>query len=545
MKKIFSFIFCCIFLTIFGLKGDCSNLPKELSNYLIKIEPGISIRYDGLVNCPDGTVYIPVVPAQKIDVKDMKVKYSLPAGKTFAQRPYAITFANNYSLLKVINKGKKKTVTDYGELPVEITTGILPQDLLVPNGFYIPETLRGILGDIDVPVISNDIPKTYPSQGSNKSVKLSAQKSVVSSGKMKNTNIHKVLKNKMFLVTDGISPFIKIFVPSQAQSVYDLKFSGTLKDIKQSPDKKYIFALTCGKTTVDIADLVNEQIAGSIDLEVQPSEMLTDEYDNRIYVLSAEDKSLFTVNTSDMNISEKINLNASPYRLTLSEDRTKLGYADKDTGLVYIMNIDGEYKSYPVTEFKNLSEMIIDNDTLYTLSRTLNKLTVTKFDTERENISFLQNSNPKEKLAAQNTKVLLGVPDFMPLNKSEKNKDSYKRNIAVSSTEIQTGSKPVKMLLRNDKLYVLCAGTNQLDVLDTNTLKYVTSVKLPLNGFVTGLTPIEKEHYAVITDSNGKRYALFNFETNGIEGVYPIDIEVGNIMVTDKINSIKILDENL
>lgn len=544
MKRIFLAVFC-IFLTIIGLKGECSNLPGELSRYLIQNDPGVSIRFDGLINCPDGTVYIPVIPAQKVETKEIKVKYSLPAGKSFKGRPYVITFNNNYSLLKVINKGKKKTVIDSSEFPQEITTGILPQDLLVPNGFYIPEALRGILGDIEIPVVSTDIPKSYPSEGTNKSVKLSAQKSVISSSKRKNTNIHKVLKNKMFLVTDGVSPFVKIFVPSQAQSIYDLKFAGTLKSLKQSPDKKYIFALTCGKTTVDVADIVNEQVAGSIDLEVQPSEMVTDEYDNRIYVLSTEDKSLFTVSADSMNISEKIKLNATPYRLTLSEDKTKLAYADKDTGLVYVMNIDGEYKSYPVTEFKNLSEMIIDGDTLYTLSRTLNKLTITKFDTEKNNVPFSQNSTQKEKLAAQNTRVLLGVPDFMPLNKSEKDKDSYERKIAVSSTDVQTGAKPVKMLLNNDKLYILCAGTNQLDILDTNTLKYVTSIKLPLNGFVTGLTPIDKENYVLITDANGKRYALFNLETNAIEGVYPIDIEVGDITITDKINNIKILEENL
>lgn len=36
--------------------------------------------------------------------------------------------------------------------PDEIQSGLLPQDILLPKGLVIPETLKGIIGDIDVTV---------------------------------------------------------------------------------------------------------------------------------------------------------------------------------------------------------------------------------------------------------------------------------------------------------------------------------------------------------------------------------------------------------
>ena len=36
--------------------------------------------------------------------------------------------------------------------PDEIQSGLLPQDILLPKGLVIPETLKGIIGNIDVAI---------------------------------------------------------------------------------------------------------------------------------------------------------------------------------------------------------------------------------------------------------------------------------------------------------------------------------------------------------------------------------------------------------
>ena len=62
---------------------------------------------------------------------------------------------NNYSLLKVINTNGKKTVINMLNSPDEIQSGLLPQDILLPKGLVIPETLKGIIGNIDVSVVQD------------------------------------------------------------------------------------------------------------------------------------------------------------------------------------------------------------------------------------------------------------------------------------------------------------------------------------------------------------------------------------------------------
>ena len=58
----------------------------------------------------------------------------------------------NYVLLKVINTNGKKTVINLMNPPDELQSGLLPQDILLPKGLVIPETLKGIIGDVDVNV---------------------------------------------------------------------------------------------------------------------------------------------------------------------------------------------------------------------------------------------------------------------------------------------------------------------------------------------------------------------------------------------------------
>lgn len=541
-----------IFFTVTAvacMQAEAANLPHELSVYLFEKEPGTSIRFDGLINCPDGTVYLPIIPAESVKVEKAEIKYTYPAHKKFSARPDAVVFNNNYGLLKVIANGKKKTVTSYGNLPQEIVTGMLPQDLLVPNGLYLPDTLRGILGNVVVPVVATDIPKSVPKKSGGKALKLSAQKSVVKATGKGTYTVPKVLKDKMFLVSGNNSQYLKVFVPGQAEPLYGLKLKGLIKDVKAAADEKYVLVASCARKSLDIADLLNEQVAASVDLEAQPSETVVDTYDNKAYVLSTEDKSVFVINLEKADVAEKIKLDATPYKLTLSTDNSKLAFADKNTGLIYVMNLDGQYVNYPVTEFKNLSEMIVDGDKIYALSRTKNALTVAKFDLDKENISTREandETTQRAKLLSNNMKRMLGAAEVLPVKEQEKNKVAPEiKKTAVSEKTFRTGDKPVRMLLYADKLYILCAGTNEVDVFNTKTLKYEARVKLPLTGFASRIVPVGNSEYALITDANGTKYALFNLPAAQTEGVYPIDVNVHEITVVDKINNIKVLDENL
>ena len=57
------------------------------------------------------------------------------------------------AVIKLIKKDNKSTVVYNNDIPIEVKMGLLPQDLLVPQGFEIPGELRIIIGDLVIPVL--------------------------------------------------------------------------------------------------------------------------------------------------------------------------------------------------------------------------------------------------------------------------------------------------------------------------------------------------------------------------------------------------------
>lgn len=557
MKKIITTVATSLVL-MSGLSAEAVLLPHSMRVYLFNNVVGTSIRFDGLINLPDGTMYVPVIPAQQKEVETLAPVWTYPSGLSLKNKPDIIVFNNDYALLKVIKDGRKCTVSAYENLPDVIKTGILPQDMLVPNGFYVSENMKGLLGNLEVPVFEKTIKTTKKELQAPAEIgvpqvvaKKNGKKIIKTRKKVLKTNMPQELSNKMYLVTNFDSQYLKVFVPGRPEPIYGLKLKGVLKDVKVTPDKRYIVAAVFGKNEVDIADISNEQIAKSIDIGMQPSEVAVDKNSNKAYVLSNEGKSIFAINLNDMTINEKVTLEAAPYRMTLSPNGSQIAYADKNTDGIYILKTDDEYKNVPVTKCKNISKMILDdNGRLYALSRTENALYVNDYNLNKPYIIAEEEEDQgvvlQKKLAA-NTRKFLGGLD---INANEKitNTDiepTSKNNATVQEFKIQVGNKPTEMFLYDRKLFVLCSGDNVISVLDTDTLKEIDKISIPFNGFARKITRVDDTSLALVTDTAAKKYAIINLDTNKIVGTYPLDMPIYSITIIDKINNINLLEQSL
>ncbi len=543
-----------------GLSANAVLLPHPMQVYIYTYETGSTVRFDGLINLPDGTMYIPVIPAEPIEVEKLKIVYTYPAGKTLKDRPDIITFNNNYSLLKVLKDGRKRTVTNYENLPDVIKTGAIPQDMLVPTGFYVHENMRGLLGNLEIPVVKTSMDKkviaSIPKEPTDMSVSpvktetKNGKKVVKTYKKTVKAVLPKELSDKMFLVTNFDSQYLKVFSPGRPEPIYGLKLKGILKDVKVTPDKKYLITAIFGKNQVDVADIQNEQIARSIELNMQPSEIVIDENSQKAYVLSTEGHSIFAINLRDMTITEKITLNAVPYRMTISPDGTQIAYADKNSDMIYIIKLDDDYKNVPVTKCENISKIVLDDaNRLYVLSRTNNTVTVNDYNLNKPYVTG-EEDEPKgailQKKLAYNTRKMLGVATVIPENAELGQNEEIE---AVTATEleqkIKTGNKPTEMFLYKNKLFIVCSGESVIDILDTTSLKYTGKITLPFKGFPRKITRIENSNLALVTDAEAKKYAVLNLDTNKIQNTYPIDTPVNSITIVKKINNINLIEQTL
>ncbi|UKI41922.1 MAG: hypothetical protein L6V95_02575 [Candidatus Melainabacteria bacterium] len=140
MNKLKKLIFASIIFSIFVCNSVFAyNFEPKLRKYLLKQEPNVEIRFDGLVTFPDGSRYLPVTPSVVENVAKVKVDYTYPNKKQLKERPEVIVFNNNYSLVKIIPLGDEKyTLCSYEDLPMSVKTGLLPQDMLVPSGLTVP-----------------------------------------------------------------------------------------------------------------------------------------------------------------------------------------------------------------------------------------------------------------------------------------------------------------------------------------------------------------------------------------------------------------------
>lgn len=552
MKKILPAILVSLMLSG-GMSAEAIMLPHQMNIYLFDNARDCTVRFDGLINFKDGTTYIPVLPEEIKDVPRLEIVWTYPSGKTLKDEPEIIVFNNGFSLLKVLKDGNRKTLTTYQDLPDVIQSGILPQDMLVPNGLYVSENLKGLLGNLEIPVVDRSI-KADKKVASNSTTptktvvaKKNGKKIVKTHVKVLKTKMPKELDGKMFLATNFDSQYLKVFAPGRPEPIYGLKLKGILKDVKVTPDKRFLIAAVFGKNQIDVADIGNEQIARSIEINAQPSEVEVNDATNKAYIMSAEGQSIFTIDLTDMAVTEKISLDAAPYRMTLSDNGTQLAYADKNSDNIYIIKIDDDYKNVPVTKMENISKLLIDDaNRLYAISRTQNKLLINDFDLNKIHNDGEENEDKGailQRKLSNGTKKFLGIPtDIRDYEQVDQSVDPV--TATVEERTLRTGNKPTDMSLYGNKLFILCSGDKEINVLDTDSLKYMSTIKLE-ESFPRKITRIDNSNLALVTDASGKKYTIINLDTSKVVGVYPLDMPINSITIINKINNINILEQTL
>ena len=104
--------------------------------------------------------------------------------------------------------------------------------------------------------------------------------------------------------------------------------------------------------------------------------------------------------------------------------------------------------------------------------------------------------------------------------------------------EMEICEKPVDMQVFHNRVYVLGAGDNSVQVIDAKTDAVTDSIYLNTNGFSTKISWIEGTNIALITDTKTSLYTVFDLGMNKVIKTIPIDIPANSIVVTEKVKKI-------
>ena len=137
--------------------AQATTLPTKILDTIKKDLPNATVRFDGLVTIPDGTVFLPVLPSNPKRDYEGKIVQTYPANKNLSELPELVLFDNDLALLKVLKTKNGVSITDTKNIPFIVKTGLFPQDMLVPPGLVIPDELQIMMGDLKIATQSSRV----------------------------------------------------------------------------------------------------------------------------------------------------------------------------------------------------------------------------------------------------------------------------------------------------------------------------------------------------------------------------------------------------
>ncbi len=534
--KIKSIIVSILILSIFCGYAQASQLPKEVRDYLVTRKKVPTIRFDSVVVYNNDVMYLPIYPSYPKETEELKIVKTYPENQTMDNLPDMVLFNNNFGLLKLIRTGADTiSVRNIPNLPSEIKTGLIPQDIMVPRGLVLPESLAGIIGDVQIPLIGSA--KTTAFVSGRKSAPLPSGKKV---NNTRQYNVPSQLKNKLFFVNNFQTEYLQIYSPTVTEPLYSLKTSGVMKDVKPVNNGKYLLIATKDKKNIDVVDVNEEYIVKQIDLTSEVSEITVDDINKKAYAASLADESLYIIDTETFSIKEKIQLAGSPHRLSLSPDGTKLAYTDLKTSNIYILDLQNEYENKLITNYPNITKMILKDKNIYLIARTKPQLRVVYYDLLQDIKTVKSRKDRKresELIKEQNADASSISEDIVTQYDEPYDEDGIKnmKMYATSIKDIPIGPKPVDMAEKNNNIYILCAGNNSVYTYSEVNEELKTE-KLPMEGFAKSLTPVPDSNLAVITNMSDYKYAVYDMEKSKSMQVQPISENINMITILERTN---------
>lgn len=481
MKK---FLLSLIVLCLTSASTLAAKLPDDVQSMLKKTFPAADIRFDGVIILQDGTVYLPLFPAKIKTPETFAIQTTYPAKTPLQKCPDVVVFNNDFVLLKVIvNQNGTKTIKKFDKPPVEVKSGLLPQDMLVPKNLIIPENLKGITGNLDI--------KIAPAE----EIKVAATKinydKVVTVNNIKPANLVSTipqLKDKTLYISTCYTKNIQVVKGESKTPAYALSQKSIPNCIAITPDNKFLFVTAYNSTLVDVISLADDRIIKQLDLTTNGGEIVMDSKRNVAYVSSPDANTIYQVALSDMTLKKKIKVNGRCERMILNDDY--LIYVDRFTNKIWSIELGNEYTLKDLGSYPNISKLAYENGNLYLASRTKNRIAVL----------------------------------------------DYKNQTLLS--EFETVKKPVDMVVYGKFLYVLGAEDNVVQVIDRTTDEPVANILLNTNGFPTSMTMIPNTSLVLISDAKAGKYSVLDLNKKMVIKTNPLDMPASHIIVGKNIRKI-------
>lgn len=462
MKK---FLLSLILCLITSATAFSAEIPQEIKDFVSKDFPQTTFRFDGAIILPDNTMYLPVFPSKAEKVEAVEIANVYPANETMKNKPEMIILNNRYILLKVININGKKTVINMEQVPEELQSALLPQDIMLPKGLVIPKSLEGIIGDIDISVAEDT------------GLRINNIKNTGS----KHTTPVSELNNKSFYIATGVNKNIQVVSSDSKTSAYALEQNAVINDIK-GYDGKFLLVTYFDSPIMNVISLMDEKVIKKVNFETNPEQIIIDNNNKIAYISSGSDSSIYVFSLETMTLKKQLKINGKCDKLTLSPDGTKIFYVDRMENAIWSIEIDNNYKLRNLGVFPNISDIAFVNNKIYIVSRTRNRLAIVDYETDELVKELEVCEKPVKLYVKDNDLYILGAANNIleVLNTQE---DIITNILYMNTNTFATNITPID---DTDMIMITNARAGNYTVLDTNTKEIIKTspLEIPVRAIV-------------------------------------------------------------
>lgn len=466
MRKLLLSLILCLTLSA---NAYAVQVSEDIQNFVNETFPNTNFRFDGVIVLPDNTMYLPVFPAKEEKVEKVGIKSTYPANQTLKQKPDMVILNNKYTLLKVINTNGKKTVINLMNPPDELQSGLLPQDILLPKGLVIPESLKGIIGNIDVSVTQDTGLKIQNSRAKVKKAVSPVEE----------------LNNKTYYIATGINKNIQVIQSNSKAAEYSLAQDAVINDMK-SYNGEFLLVTYFDVKNMNIISLMDEKVIKQIHFDICPEQIIIDKDKKLAYISSGSNSSIYVFSLETMTLKRQLKVNGLCEKLTLSEDGTKIFYVDRNTNNIWAMELDNNYLLKNIGSFPNISKIAYVDGKIYIISRTQNRLAVVDYETMELLTELEVCEKPVDLYAHNNELYILGASENL-VDVLDTEEDVITDKLYLNTNAFATNITPID---DTDMIMITNARSGLYSVIDTTTKEIVKTS--PLDVPVRSIVVVDK-----------------------------------------------------
>ncbi len=446
------------------------NCPKELKNSLPKIFSIARIRLDGAIETKNGELYLPTVPvrAKQGSREEAAIKSVFPDKGA----PEFLLFDNGWCFLKVIETAKQCTIISLNRLPSDLQSAVLATklapDLIVPDKFILPNSMRPLAGNVAVAIKDTG--------QKNQSETTAKASSIVNENKaIKITNKDIVIgKGGCILVTSPATGKISLLTYPELVKAIEFPIEGTPCGMTFANGKVYIADQSKGRILK--LDPYSKTFLGQIDLPrgSTPKDVVALPDGKLIYVSEnmLGDVAVFETDNDKLLVRTKVH--SYPGRMAI----------DRDGAICIILSVPDGRASLLSTQ----TQRFISTVPVGSLPNSI------AFDANNK-MAYISNR-------VSNTIAVI---------------DLIHRGVVLN---FKTGVGPTGLVVDGDgkKLYVANAKDNSISVFDITSHKKINEIRLPLDiDFPGSLTLMPDKEHIIVTSESTDALGLLNTTTQTFE----------------------------